>query len=1012
MSVQTQNKTMALFQKSVLNKYLKTLDDTKVQTAYQQFKASFQTEERIKIIRSMKEEEYQAGFLDDLFVKVLGYTLKPNDNFNLELEKKNTSNAKKADGAILINGEVEGVIELKSTSTTDIRKIEYQAFGYKSTHPKCTYVITSNFAVLRLYVNDTTSFEDFHLFDLTEDQFKILYLLLSWGNISNGIPSKIKNESVLQEEEITKKLYKDYSHFKIQLFNSIKSRNTQFDELLLFKKTQKLLDRFLFIFFAEDKGLLPPNSISRIIDRFNLLEEEDAYKPLYDIFKQYFGYINKGREAKGKRGAIFAFNGGLFAPDEVLDNLEMSDKILMNNCRLLSGYDFETDVDVNILGHIFEHSLNEIEEISAQIAGKALDKNKTKRKKDGVFYTPKYITKYIVENTIGKLCEEKKDALGIDVEEYLKDRKGRTKKKLKALEQQLQDYQDYLMSLRICDPACGSGAFLNQAFNFLIEEHEYIAYLRRSLFGESIQFDMTNDILEKNLYGVDINDESVDIAKLSLWLRTAKKGRTLATLNNNLKCGNSLIDDPTVAGEKAFDWEKEFPEVFANGGFDVIIGNPPYGAKISKEEKLYFKSNYEVTEYNFDTYNFFFEFSLKILKREGFLGSITPNTFLVVENGILLRKLLFNENTLLSLYETFNVFPDAVVEPITSIIQKKKANDDIKFDVILTNRNSKSTEKREFSHGYIRSKNKLILNYRETKIEKSLYSKIQNKSVELGTIAQVTTGIKPYQTGKGKPKQTKDIVQNKPFTSFEKQVNWNPLIRGTQINRYSVKWNGEYIKYGEWLAEPRKPEIFFNPKIFIRRTDDKLLSSFDSNNYVGVNSVHCIQSVNKGFDEKNLMCQINSKLVNWFFRHENFHMVGKPLAEVKVIYVERLPIFNSKKISFENLADTMLNKKNDLLLIQSKFIRLVKRKFKIEKLQRNLQNWHILTFADFVKELKKKKIKLGLAEEAEWEDYFEAEKAKALTLQATIDQTDKEIDQMVYQLYGLTEEEIEIVENS
>ncbi len=101
--------------------------------------------------------------------------------------------------------------------------------------------------------------------------------------------------------------------------------------------------------------------------------------------------------------------------------------------------------------------------------------------------------------------------------------------------------------------------------------------------------DITTDILEKNIYGADLNEESVEIAKLSLWLRTAQKGRKLNKLNNNIKCGNSLIDDPAVAGEKAFNWQNEFPEIFANGGFDVVIGNPPYGASFNDIEKEYCK---------------------------------------------------------------------------------------------------------------------------------------------------------------------------------------------------------------------------------------------------------------------------------------------------------------------------------------------------------------------------------------------------------------------------------------
>ena len=132
---------------------------------------------------------------------------------------------------------------------------------------------------------------------------------------------------------------------------------------------------------------------------------------MYDRFKKYFGYMNTGH--KGHQHDIFAYNGGLFAPDEILDNIKINDDLLYKHTVNLSNYDFESEVSVNILGHIFEHSLNDIDEIQAEIQGVATEQSKTKRKKDGVFYTPKYITKYIVDNTVGKLCEEKKTELDI-----------------------------------------------------------------------------------------------------------------------------------------------------------------------------------------------------------------------------------------------------------------------------------------------------------------------------------------------------------------------------------------------------------------------------------------------------------------------------------------------------------------------------------------------------------------------------------------------------------------------
>ena len=503
---------------------------------------------------------------------VLGYTLNPTPGYDLSTEFKNLTDAKKADGAILLNGLAHAVIELKGTNTIDLKRIEEQGFRYKNNHRGCRYVVTSNFERLRFYVDDATDHLEWDLFRLDADGFSLLWLCLAQPHLLANLPATIKSESVVQEEKVTKALYTDYRDFKSKLFADLRTRNPQQDPLLLYQKTQKLLDRLLFIFFAEDRGLLPPNSIHEVLMQWqDLRDKYDEHVTLYSRFRKYFGYMNTGHQ--GQRHDIFGYNGGLFAPDPILDaaDLAVDDTVLFNGAWALKRYDFVTEVDVNILGHIFEHSLNEIEEVQAQLEGRPLDKSKTKRKKDGVFYTPKYITRYIIENTVGALCRQKELELGLREEDYADAVKNAKKKK--ELFDRLQTYQQWLEGITILDPACGSGAFLNQAFNFLIEEHARLDRLRASLFGDALLLrDADLSILENNLFGVDLNEEAVEIAQLSLWLRTAKKGRKLSTLSRHLRVGNSLISDPAVAGDKAFDWQVAFPQVFERGGFDVVVG--------------------------------------------------------------------------------------------------------------------------------------------------------------------------------------------------------------------------------------------------------------------------------------------------------------------------------------------------------------------------------------------------------------------------------------------------------
>ncbi|MGI6047439.1 MAG: Eco57I restriction-modification methylase domain-containing protein, partial [Petrimonas sp.] len=743
MHKQIQLNPMAFFQQSVLDKYLRALDSEKLQASYAQFKQTFHNPAIQENIRQSKEEQYQRGFLRDLFVNVLGYRLNPQENFNLTTEYKNVKDSKKADGAILINEQVKAVIELKGTDTTDLNKVEDQAFGYKNNQPDCTYVIISNFEKLRFYIDNAIEYIEFNLFTLTENDFALLWLCLAYENIATDLPKKIKTASVSREDEITQKLYKDYSQFKQELFRNIVKLNPNYNELELFKKSQKLLDRFLFIFFAEDRNLLPPNSMRKILHQWKQLQELDAYTPLYNRFKKYFGYMNTG--FKGKTDDVFAYNGGLFKPDAILDAIVIDDAVLYEHTLNLSNYDYASEVDVNILGHIFEHSLNEIEEVKANLEGKEIDKAQTKRKKDGIYYTPKYITKYIVENTVGKLCEEKKQELGIVEEEYLTERKRNIVTK-KPLLEKLESYRDWLLKLTICDPACGSGAFLNQTLDFLIKEHHYIDELIAKITGASIVFeDVEISILENNLFGVDLNEESVEIAKLSLWLRTARPQRKLNDLNNNIKCGNSLIDDPEVAGDKAFNWKAEFPHVFANGGFDVVIGNPPYVdiKNLPPIDVKYYFQKYSTTENRINLYSIFIEKGLSILNDRGKLSYINPNSMLINSSYFKLRKLLINNlSKIIKLPD--DVFAAAKVETI--IFELDKNYKDGIVNVIVYKKDEAITEIDKnrivefYKSDWIKNEN-LNFNIYSSPKTTAILNKIENSDSKLlGDIADFTLG--------------------------------------------------------------------------------------------------------------------------------------------------------------------------------------------------------------------------------------------------------------------------------
>lgn len=1078
---------MALFQASVLKSQLALFDETAVEKAYKKYQKYFWNTTIQENIKSAKEEQYQATFLNELFVNILGYTLFPNPNPNLTTEFKNEKNARKADGAILKDGVAIGVIELKGTNTKDLESIRRQAFDYKANQKGCVYVVTSNFEKLRFYINDATEFEEFDLFTLSRERFNLLYLCLHIDKVLNHTPLKIKEASIAEEEQITKAFYKDYSNFKRELYRDLVKKNAKTvkeklnlsantenkDDVLrleknikltLFQKSQKLIDRFLFVFFAEDRMLLPSNSTLQILNKWKDDWDFGDERSLYELFRQYFHYLDTGRKGTEKRAEIYAYNGGLFKPDSILDALEIDNDLLYKYTLKLSNYDFESQVDVNILGHIFENSLNEIESVNAEIEGGEFDKQTSKRKKDGVFYTPKYITKYIVENTIGKLCSEKKQELGFDEEQYFKGRKNRNKTTIEKLVAVLDEYRDWLLQLTICDPACGSGAFLNQALDFLIKEHTYIDELKTKILGGGLQFpDIENTILENNIYGVDLNEESVEIAKLSLWLRTAQPRRKLNDLSSHIKCGNSLIDDKKVAGDKAFKWESEFPQVFEKGGFDVIIGNPPYVNLKEFDNTIhsYLSKNYKDihTGYNDLMYYFLYK-GVKILNPSGTFGVITSNYFIGNDYAQKLRSYLSLHIHALVNFSDYHIFKDANIH--TTIILANAVATSDKVEIINYKSNLPLTEINltlpEFEKTHIErqslTNNWLIANRKSL----DLINRIKSGNKLLGEISEIAKGS---ESGKNEVFTVNSDIINK--FNIEKSV-LRKCVKNSDIDTYIINTSDQFIIYSdneftkekfpnaysylelykeslldrrgpknqeyEWwrLHRPSIKSVFDAPeKLLVPYRADKNRFGYDNQQFFNNGGdIRAIVSIDDNYSTKFISAQLNSNLLNWYYG-----FIGKPKGNSREYFnkpLSLIPIKSSKnKKMFEVLVDEIIEDKTITRNVILKFQRYLISNFGFQQLTRKLDKWHELSFGEFIKELKRvvnitnkeranEKLitipELSKKDEFEWMELFEENKKKAQKLQSQIAHTEKEIDKMVYDLYELTEEEIKIVENS
>jgi len=947
---------MSIFQKSVLRN-TKQNEALVAQrwTKYQKYL------EKIDFIEDVKEEKYQEGFLRDIFESCLGYTLDSSNpsEFNLEREKKNETDTKKADGVIYVDGEVIGVIELKGQDTKNLDKVETQAFGYLVSHSLAKYVIISNFDELRFYIDKKTAYEEFSLFTLDYNKFKKLHLLLSYESIKEGLPLKLKEKSASFEEEISKNLYRDFSLFRTDLYENL-IKNNELDQALLLRLTQKLCDRIIFILFAEDRGFLTPNTIREIREEF--VSQKFTNYSLYDIYKFYFNAINEGNEKLN----ISKYNGGLFAKDSILDNLIIDDNILDLKAQALSDYDFMSDVSVNILGHIFEKSLTDLEEMNASINKIDFDNTKSKRKKDGVFYTPEYITEYIVDNTLGKLCREKKENLGISELTSPKNPKKPTIKE-REIKENLNIYREWLLNLKILDPACGSGAFLNQALEFLIREH---ISLQKDLvvMGDIMAYyEVEKSILENNLYGVDINEDAVEIAKLSLWLRTATKGRELTTLGDKIKCGNSLIDDKSVA-DNAFVWEDEFAEVFEDGGFDIVIGNPPYvsSRNLIQEDKTYFEKKYKTAKSQYDLYTLFIELGIILTKNNRYFGYILPDKFLITDYGKHTRELLINNADLFAFKDLSNknIFEDASVYPVIIILEK------------LAVSNSLSADNIDFLDFFGFKKQDTVIDKIESIINK----------VDLDVWRPIAT--------------SRNIISDER----------NIIVSNSEVNRFYISENrkGKLDKYRE--------KDIAKDKILIKKLCFNLEASLDEKGYMPINTTYCIKSENVNL--KYILCCINSSLLSKYARtkYKQTALRGGYI-ELRVNQVKNLPI---KKVSKEE-EQPFIEKANIMLELNKK-LHESKQNFinelALEKVSKKIYDFEDLSFEEFIKEYKKiKKLKfIDKLEERNfkdmWSSLFENDRKIVLDLKLQIRETDRDINNMVYTLYGFNKDEIKIIENS
>ena len=721
---------------------------------------------------------------------------------------------------------------------------------------------------------------------------------------------------------------------------------------------------------------------------------------------------------------------------------------IIKNLLILDSYDFTSDLNVNILGHIFEQSISDIEALH----GTEL----SQRKKDGAYYTPDYITDYICKNTIIPYLSKNNSTSVIElVNEYSEN--------LKELESRIID-------LKILDPACGSGAFLLKAIDILLEIHREIQHIRESRGQYSIsmkgkkhkkiseQFTLTKwneeseikKIIENNIFGVDINPESVEITKLSLFLKLAGAKTKLTYLSNNIKVGNSLINDKKVVDD-AFSWKNEFSEILdpliKERGFDIIIGNPPY----VRQELVKIYSNYLGGKYSSfsgkaDLYVYFFERASHLLKKNGLLGYISSGKFLEAGYG---KQLLDHLTSELEFKQIINFGDLEVFEGVTAypliLIGKKSRNDDYQFfyteinDLDFTDLNQKLSKQKpsiinvsDFKENDYKFYSKEIIDIINKVTQKSITLKefcgLPLVGVKTGynegylTDENVSKLVKPYIFGRD-IKKYGQIVSNSnivfPYVHDGKNYNLVELNKSPNIEKM-LSSNKNKLEKRAII----KDGIKNGNKTWYEYQQINRNLNFD-NEYivypnVSLGNNFTISSGNivdmTGFiipsNNRYVLAILNSELVEFLMKLWAISRRGGYL-EYKVQYLSKIPIktiSEKEQEQFVEKVNTILSLQGDFISKKQKFLNRIYSFFNSKKISRQLDNFYKINFDEFISEVKKiPNTKLSLKDEEEWEEYFEERKQELLALNNKIEKLDDEIDELVYNLYSITNNEKEII---
>jgi type I restriction-modification system DNA methylase subunit len=912
----------------------------------------YQAEAAAGKLKAYSEEDVKKGFILPLFA-ALGWHTKDRDEVSAEEYIKSSG---RVDYGFYLDGRAKFYLEAKKpTANIHDEKWARQAIRY-SWNKGVTWAVLTNFDRLLVFnAQDVkSSLKEKLLFDIPcadyIGRFEDIERLSKDSLAANALDVYAERiGKKYQKVPITLLLYKDLNECRRLLTQSLAQWNPELKKKqdLLDEGVQKLLDRLIFIRVAEDRGVEPPTLLPLL--RAWEADKGENKTPLYQSMIGTFRELDKIYDSN-------LFSEHPFEKWEEYSNTTKDVVALLYGKEGYYEYDFKV-MPADVLGTVYEnylgYRLSQAKSKKKLFGEMELSRDAGKRKEQGIYYTPAFVVDYIVRHALQPVLDRCKT------------------------------YQE-LLAVKILDPACGSGSFLLKALEVLNEKYKEL--------GQKGDEDTKRLILTMNLFGVDLDEQAVEIAKLNLLINSLDKREPLAA--TNIKCGNSLISGTDVElkkyfgadfrGKKPFNWKEEFPDVFKQGGFDVVIGNPPYvrPENVEEDERSYFikSGHFEKFFGRFDIYILFIERALKLLRENGNLSFIIPSSFFNQNYAKVLREWLLTDFEVEDIEDLSDVkvFDSAAVQCAILLAKNVKPN----FEHVIRIGRPQSIENAVLGLKKETSPQTSFLKMPQCMIRTDLnigfqpiIDKVKEQSIFMSDICYVAIGIVPHDSKTGASKDR--LISSKKISPSQKRY-----IEGKDIGRYKLIWRGIYLDYQPKLMHrPKFKELLENDKLFVRNisTKEGLLAVLDREKYYSNDTVsicvpwYLLEQVkergvlgsegqlanSRKYDLLYLLAVINSKLLNFYFK--------KVLSSNLHVYPEAVRSLPIHRIDFENLQEKEVFA--DLTELAEKLLDFQKQFHVVEE------------------------------HSNDWE-----------RIKSEIEKTDRKIDEAVYQLYGLTPEEIAVVE--